>query len=103
MNVHNNTFESIDKQKLLDTIRSIIKETESDKIGFGDGHIGTLSGLALAENISSNFSCLDAVKVIRCNSCKYYTKVKRIHRCGLTNYTIRSNDYCSYAEENIEE
>lgn len=90
-----NTSELISKRELLNVIRSIIEETKSNDNESENRHMGMLSGLVLSENIINNFLSVDATRVIRCNNCKYYTKS---HRCGLTSYTVRSNDYCSYAE-----
>lgn len=52
-----------------------------------------------AHEIVSNVEAIDAESVIRCENCKYYTQQENIHRCGLTNYVVRQDDYCSYAEE----
>lgn len=38
----------------------------------------------------------DVVEVVHCKNCKY----KEHERCGLTKYTVREHDYCSYGEEN---
>lgn len=38
----------------------------------------------------------DLVEVVRCKDCKF----KERERCGLTRYTVREHDYCSYGEEN---
>ena len=50
-----------------------------------------------------DFPTEDAVKVVRCKDCKYYTPIKRTNRCwcvidsGLP--TPNTNDYCSYGEK----
>lgn len=36
----------------------------------------------------------DVVEVVRCKDCKY----KERERCGLTRYTVREYDFCSYGE-----
>lgn len=41
----------------------------------------------------------DVVEVVRCKDCKY----KERKRCGLTGYTVRAYDYCSYGERKQEE
>ena len=55
--------------------------------------------VSVAKEILSDIQLVDAEQVIRCKYCRYYTKQKNVHRCGLTNYVVRSEDYCSYAEE----
>lgn len=41
----------------------------------------------------------DVVEVVRCKDCKY----KERERCGLTRYTVRAHDYCSYGERRDDE
>ncbi len=48
---------------------------------------------------------IDAVKVIRCKDCKYYTdkwcKRDSIHATDLNDRMVSENDYCSYAERRM--
>lgn len=44
-------------------------------------------------NILSHMG-VDVAEVVRCKDCKY----KDRKRCGLTGYTVRAHDYCSYGE-----
>lgn len=42
----------------------------------------------------NNMPAADVVEVVRCKDCKY----KERERCGLTRYTVREYDFCSYGE-----
>ena len=52
-----------------------------------------------AHEIVSNVEAIDAESVTRCENCKYYTQQENTHKCGLTKYTVRPIDFCSYGEQ----
>lgn len=42
---------------------------------------------------------IERTELVRCKDCKY----KERERCGLTRYTVRAHDYCSYGERRDDE
>lgn len=70
--------------------------------GCGDCKPVTVDDMATGFNLNIDMlkaDINDYVRVVHCKDCKY----KERERCGLTRYTVREYDYCSYGERKDDE